>query len=591
MDVKKNTYRVQFNNWKNNEWKLVDVSTLLVPNFIIKVEPNEYKLFTDDVIELEFNESEDSSDESKIQEKTIKKCEIVHSKIRCTSQMPGVIIIEGNETYGKVKDRFIYKCIPDDKRLPIFMVPYLNKELNNFSKKISNKYISFKYDNWETKRPFCSIQNIIGDVNDLPSFYEYQLYCKSLNDSIQEFTKNAINELKKKTESAYIQGILDKNNIIEDRTNSNIKIFSIDSETTTDYDDALSIECFERDEKKEYKISIYIADVPVWMDELNLWSSFTRRVSTIYLPDRKRPMLPTVLSDSLCSLREGEKRFSFIIEFRVIENEIINIEFHRGLIKVYKNYSYESEMLLNDENYKMMYEVTHKLSRKYKYGSKIKNSYDVVSYLMILMNYHSSLDLMKYENGIYRHVILNKEYKVPENLPDELSTFLKIWNGSAGQYTVFKDMKQHDFLDLDSYIHITSPIRRLVDLLNIIQMFSNRGMMKMEGGCLEFFNHWNNNLDYINVTMRAIRKIQNACNLLDLCSKNEYNELQYDGYLFDKMCRDDGLFSYMAFIPEIKIASRIVLRFNYEEYSILKFKIYLFKDEINFKKKIRLQVV
>ena len=103
---------------------------------------------------------------------------------------------------------------------------------------------------------------------------------------------------------------------------------------------------------------------------------------------------------------------------------------------------------------------------------------------------------------------------------------------------------------------------------------------------------WNNNLEYINVTMRAIRKIQNACNLLDLCSKNnEVRELLYEGYLFDKMCRDDGLYSYMAFIPEIKIASRIVLRFNYEEYSILKFKIYLFQDEINFKRKIRLQVV
>ena len=32
-------------------------------------------------------------------------------------------------------------------------------------------------------------------------------------------------------------------------------------------------------------------------DHLNIWESFSRRVSTIYLPDRKRPMLPTILSD------------------------------------------------------------------------------------------------------------------------------------------------------------------------------------------------------------------------------------------------------------------------------------------------------
>ena len=31
---------------------------------------------------------------------------------------------------------------------------------------------------------------------------------------------------------------------------------------------------------------------------------FLERISTIYLPDRKRPMLPTVLSDAICSLVE-----------------------------------------------------------------------------------------------------------------------------------------------------------------------------------------------------------------------------------------------------------------------------------------------
>ena len=41
------------------------------------------------------------------------------------------------------------------------------------------------------------------------------------------------------------------------------------------------------------------------MDRLSvLWRSFTKRVSTIYLPDKKRPMLPTILSDCLCSLQE-----------------------------------------------------------------------------------------------------------------------------------------------------------------------------------------------------------------------------------------------------------------------------------------------
>jgi hypothetical protein len=45
-----------------------------------------------------------------------------------------------------------------------------------------------------------------------------------------------------------------------------------------------------------------------------------------------------------------------------------------------------------------------------------------------------------------------------------------------------------------------------------------------------FYNKWINELDYINVTMRAIRKVQNDCNLLHLCNNDpnildkEYNE-------------------------------------------------------------------
>jgi exoribonuclease R len=53
-----------------------------------------------------------------------------------------------------------------------------------------------------------------------------------------------------------------------------------------------------------YKISIYISNVPLWMEELDLWNSFSERISTIYLPDRKRPMMPLALSNCVCSLCE-----------------------------------------------------------------------------------------------------------------------------------------------------------------------------------------------------------------------------------------------------------------------------------------------
>ena len=62
------------------------------------------------------------------------------------------------------------------------------------------------------------------------------------------------------------------------------------------------------------------------MEVLNLWESFSERIATIYLPDRKRPMLPTVLSDALCSLTQNDIRFALELTLIVINYHIHYLE-------------------------------------------------------------------------------------------------------------------------------------------------------------------------------------------------------------------------------------------------------------------------
>ena len=64
----------------------------------------------------------------------------------------------------------------------------------------------------------------------------------------------------------------------------------------------------------------------------------------------------------------------------------------------------------------------------------------------------------------------------------------------------------------------------------------------------------------------------------------------YEGYLFDCIERNDGLFQYMVYLPSIKLTNRVTLREELPEYTRREFKMYLFNDEANLKKKIRLQV-
>jgi hypothetical protein len=68
-------------------------------------------------------------------------------------------------------------------------------------------------------------------------------------------------------------------------------------------------------------------------------------------------------------------------------------------------------------------------------------------------------------------------------------------------------------------------------------------------------------------------------------------EKEYDGYIFDKICRNDALYQYIVFLPELKLTSRITLRDNLANFDCRKFKMFLFNNEEKFKRKIRLHMI
>ena len=569
-------YKIIVDNRNYTSWTIYE-TIHYKPFTEFEMNPIENKLFSNDF--FKWNEE--------------KKIEIVHSSIRSGTFIPGVLILHNNKTYGRKNGRLLYKCVPDDMRLPAFIVPYEIKKVG-FTKIFLNMYVTFQFTSWEDKHPHGQLNQVIGEVDKLDNFYEYQLYCKSLNASIQQFQKDTMKSIQNKPHDAFIENIKKKYPSIEDR--KDWFIFSIDPEKSLDFDDAFSI---KKGEKGEDILSIYISNVTIWMDVLNLWDSFSRRISTIYLPDRKRPMLPTILSDCLCSLQSKNTRIALVMDIYMDNDcEIRDICFANCTVRVNRNFVYEEPDLLVNKNYLELLEKTRGLSKKFKYLSSIRDSHDLVSYLMIFMNYHCAKEMMKYNNGIFRSTIVKKDFEVPPNkVPDDVGKFIKIWKSTSGQYIdgteLIKEQNlRHDLLDLDAYIHITSPIRRLVDLLNMIQLQKNLGLIMLSEKSDEFYKKWLNDLDYINMTMRSIRKVQMDCSLLDLCSNVPGTmEKEFDGYVFDKLERDDGLFQFIVFLPELKLSSRITMRDNVENYEKKKFHLYLFHDEESFKKKIRLHLL
>jgi hypothetical protein len=105
----------------------------------------------------------------------------------------GVLLLNGNKTFGKSGKRLLYRFVADDKTLPMLLVPYELKL--GFSKDVKNKYVIVRRDNTDVgEHPIGIILETIGDVDCLSAYYEYRLHCRGVHDSISKFT-NAVRQL------------------------------------------------------------------------------------------------------------------------------------------------------------------------------------------------------------------------------------------------------------------------------------------------------------------------------------------------------------------------------------------------------------
>ena len=509
---------------------------------------------------------------------------IVHSSTRSMSTMPGVLVLDSGKTFGKHKSKFLYKCVPDDRRLPVFLVPFSIKA--GFNKHTSNRYVVFKFNHWKDRHPRGSLVQVIGCVAVLDHFYEYQLYCKSLYASIQKFTKDTMQQLRAASTEQFIRKISDTygaaNRELWD-------VVSVDPIGSKDFDDAFS---FITISKTEVVLSVYIANVPFWLDALDLWNSFSRRVATIYLPDRRRPMLPTILSDALCSLQEGQTRFAFAMDVTInpATSEIKKVDFLSARIKVQHNLRYDTPEQEENTLYREVASVVRALNSRLRYVENIRNSHDVVAYLMLLMNRLAAERLKTFAKGIFRSITCNPCPDIPPAVPLGVRSFVKGWNSGGGVYCSHDNLSGHEMLKFDAYVHITSPIRRLVDLLNIMQLQTSLGIWRPGEKARAFHDEWSSasSLQYINKTMRSIRRVQNDCSLLHVCTTNgDILEKKHEGFIFDKISRNDGLYQYMVYLPDIKMVSRFTSRHDEHNYSQRVFRVHLFMDEDQLKQKVR----
>jgi exoribonuclease R len=446
-------------------------------------------------------------------------------------------ILPGKTYNKKSLGRLLYKFVPFNIKLPCFLVPYEFKTLD-FSKALVNFYALVKFQHWDQKHPRGQLTQTIGPIDVLDNFYEYELYCKCLNHSIQQFTKHCNAQMEVNNDKD-IQ-IIKKYRNFEDRTLWDV--FTIDPNNTLDHDDAFSIQYVSPQRKM---VSIYITNVCLWLDYFQLWNSFSERIATIYLPNRRKPMLPSVLTEMHCSLKAGFNRFAFTLDivFNSETNEIEWVNFCNTMICVKENFVYEEPSLLEKQYYQDLLDLTQKLD------PIIINSHDVVSFWMIYMNQEAAKKITT--RGIFKEmdIHLAKYFTTPIGL----------------------------------YLQITSPLRRIVDIVNLVQL--QQGLFSQSAQ--QFCEKWINNVDSLNTEIKNIKKVQNKFFLLDMVANNEkLLEKIYEGKIIKRLTTT----SVLVYFSELKAyASSYNIEYIEEKQKEIygNFQLYLFLDEERMYKKIQ----
>ena len=291
-----------------------------------------------------------------------------------------------------------------------------------------------------------------------------------------------------------------------------LPLLTIDGEFTRDFDDALHVE------RKEdgYLVGIHISDVSEFVRPGDvLCESARARGTSLYFPDQQIPMLPKSLSEGACSLIEGRSRpaLSFLVHLSGA-GDVLDFKLVRSVVRVKRRITYrQAEDLLaegNDEELRLLNGLGNSLQKKrLDNGALIIPIPDVVinigidgrvrvrledvdsqartlvAEFMVLANMLAAQYLADRQiPGLYRSQEAPRQRLGSGIQKDLFVNFRQRRHLARGLLSI--DPKPHSGVGTSQYTTVTSPIRRMLDLVmqqQLTHVLEGKGPLYTLGDC------------------------------------------------------------------------------------------------------------
>lgn len=247
------------------------------------------------------------------------------------------------------------------------------------------------------KKPKAKVIEIIGGLND--DFIEINYTCFK-NKIKEQFNENALKEV-----NVFDQHFIDEKGK-ERKDLRHLNFVTIDSESTTDIDDAICVEHSD----DQWKLYVAIADVTEFVIAgSNLDQEAKDRTSSIYFLGKNIPMIPVELSSDLCSLQEKKDRLAMVAEMDFNENgELLKYSFCEALIssKAKMSYNEVEEYVQGDDRFVAKYgELSKVIINLYHLHNLLKKNREINNLLQeygddfkIILDSHKKIkDIQKFE--------------------------------------------------------------------------------------------------------------------------------------------------------------------------------------------------